>query len=446
MILVYVQTTPTIAESHVCNVGPKEYDWAVDIRAYLQTGALPEDPKHAHKVRVQASRFTLIGNDLYRRSLEVREPRRTGAFIRILLAHHEAGREIYVRKCNKCQKHASIPHVPAETLNSITSPWPSRSGDGYHGTLTHYRLEEWVEAEAYASIKDKDIKRFVWKNIVCRFGIPQAIIADNGPQFDSSAFKGFCTELHIKNLYSTPRYPQSNGQAEATNKTLLSALKKRLEKAKGKWVEELPDVLWAYRTTPGRPTGNTPFALAYGTDAVIPTEVGMPTARTAVQGQRNEDDELARHLDWADEAREAASIRMAAYQQKVAAYYNRKVRPRIFKEGSLVLRKIFENTAEKGAEKFQANWEGPYVVSKANENGSYHLQTLNGTPLLRPWNGRIALRVPPSSDISHPNYIDRRVPPSPDISHPELAGWERRRFNFPIRHVRILDNAYRRAS
>ena len=153
-------------------------------------------------------------------------------------------------------------------------------------------------------------------------------------------------------------------------------MKKQLEKAKGKWVEELP----------GRTIGNTPFALAYGTNVVIPTEVGMPTAWTAVQGQGNEDDELARHLDWADEARKAASIRMAAYQQKVAAYYNRKVRPRAFKKGSLVLRKIFENTAEKGVGKLQANWEGPYVVSKANENGSYHLQTLNGTPLLRPWN------------------------------------------------------------
>ena len=114
--------------------------------------------------------------------------------------------------------------------------------------------------------------------------------------------------------------------------------------------------------------------------------MGMPIARTAVQGQRNEDDELARHLDCTNEARVAASIRMAAYQQKVAAYYNRKVRPRVFKEGSLVLRKIFENTVEKGVEKLQANWEGPYVVSKANENGSYYLQTLNGTLLLRLWN------------------------------------------------------------
>ena len=163
-------------------------------------------------------------------------------------------------------------------------------------------------------------------------------------------------------------------------------LKKRLEKAKGKWVEKLLDVLWTYQTIPGRPTENTPFALAHGTDAVIPTEVGMPTARTAIQGQRNEDDELARHLDWADETREATFIRMATYQQKVVAYYNRKVRPRVFKEGSLVLRKVFENTAEKRAGKLQANWEGPYVVFKVNKNGSYHLQTLNGTPLLRPWN------------------------------------------------------------
>ncbi|RVW31532.1 hypothetical protein CK203_087975 [Vitis vinifera] len=69
--------------------------------------------------------------------------------------------------------------------------------------------------------------------------------------------------------------------------TLITALKKRLEQAKGKWVEELPGVLWAYRTTPGRPTGNTPFALAYGMDAVIPTEIGLPTIRTDAAKQND---------------------------------------------------------------------------------------------------------------------------------------------------------------
>ena len=77
---------------------------------------------------------------------------------------------------------------------------------------------------------------------------------------------------------------------------------------------------------------------------------------------------------------------MASYQQRATAYYNQKVRPRTFKVGTLVLRKVFENTAEKGAKKLQANWEGPYIVSKAGKTGAYHLQKLDGTPLLHPWN------------------------------------------------------------
>ena len=141
-------------------------------------------------------------------------------------------------------------------------------------------FSKWVEAEAYASNKDKDVTKFVWKNIICRFGIPQTIVADNGLQFDSITFRNFCSELNIQNLYSTPRYPQSNGQAEVTNKTLVTTLKKRLGQAKGKWVEELPGVLWAYQTIPRRVIGNTPFALTYGMDAVIPIEIGLPTIRT----------------------------------------------------------------------------------------------------------------------------------------------------------------------
>ena len=149
--------------------------------------------------------------------------------------------------------------MPSETLNPIKSLWPFAqwridivgllpivvAQKKFLLVATDY-FSKWVEAKAYTSIKDKDITKFVWKNIVYRFGIPQTIIVDNGPQFDSAAFRTFCSELKIKNLYSTPWYPQSNGQVEATNKTLLYALKKMLEQAKEKWVEELLDVLWAY--------------------------------------------------------------------------------------------------------------------------------------------------------------------------------------------------------
>ena len=235
---------------------------------------------------------------------------------------------------------------------------------------TNY-FRKWVEAKAYTSIKDKDITKFVWKNIVCQFGISQTIIVDNGSQFDSVVFRTFCLELKIKNLYSTPQYPQSNGKTETTNKTLQSALKKMLEQTKGKWVDELFGVLWAYQTTLGRPTAS--FTLAYGMDAIITTEIGVPTTQTAVQGQRDKSQELLKYLDWADEVRKSASIRMTAYQKKAATHYNRKARPRTFKVGTLVLKKVFENTVEKGVGKLQANWEGPYIVSKASESGAYHL-------------------------------------------------------------------------
>ena len=85
--------------------------------------------------------------------------------------------------------------------------------------------------------------------------------------------------------------------------------------------------LWAYRTGHGRPTGNTHFSLEYGMDAVIPTEIGLPMIRTAVQGQKDENLELERNLNWANEVRENASIRMVTYQQRAAAHYNCKARP-----------------------------------------------------------------------------------------------------------------------
>ena len=129
---------------------------------------------------------------------------------------------------------------------------------------------KWVETEPLTDIRDVDVKRFIWKNIVTRFGTPCTLVSDNGLQFDSKAFKQYCSDLGIKNRYSTPAYPQGNGQAEAVNKVIISGLKKRLDDAKGKWVEELPHVLWTYRTTPRRSTGETPFSMTYGAGNWVP--------------------------------------------------------------------------------------------------------------------------------------------------------------------------------
>ncbi|XP_026396131.1 uncharacterized protein LOC113290764 [Papaver somniferum] len=122
-----------------------------------------------------------------------------------------------------------------------------------------------------------------------RFGILNEIVSDNGKQFDSGVIKDFCKNLNIRHNFSSPYYAQSNRQAKATNRVIMDNLKKRLEKAKGKWIKEFPGVLWSYRTTPKRSTGFSPFTLAYGAEVVIPTEVHLKITKTrAVKSGKND--------------------------------------------------------------------------------------------------------------------------------------------------------------
>ena len=149
---------------------------------------------------------------------------------------------------------------------------------------TNY-VTKWIEVEPLENIIDADAKKFIWKNIVTRFRIPHTLISDNRLQFDGKAFRRYCYDLDITNRYSIPAYPQGNGEAEAVNKVIDSGLKKRLDDAKGKWVEELPHILWTYRTTPCRSIGDTPFSMTYGVEAVIPLEIGFPTLRQVLSCQ-----------------------------------------------------------------------------------------------------------------------------------------------------------------
>ena len=123
----------------------------------------------------------------------------------------------YVRKCDRCQRQAPILRSSAQDLMSISSPWSfAQWGIDIVGSLpttpTHKKLllvatdyfRKWIEADAFASIKDKEVTQFIWKNIVCRFSIPRTIVSYNEPQFDSRVYRNFCHELKIKNLYSTP--------------------------------------------------------------------------------------------------------------------------------------------------------------------------------------------------------------------------------------------------
>ena len=108
----------------------------------------------------------------------------------------------------------------------IVGPFPKAARNKRYLLVGMDYFTKWVEPEPLANIRDVDVKRFVWRNIVTRFGVPRTLISDNKLQFDSRTFRRYCFELGIANRYSTPAYPQGNGQAETSNKVIVNGLKK----------------------------------------------------------------------------------------------------------------------------------------------------------------------------------------------------------------------------
>jgi len=160
-------------------------------------------------------------------------------------------------------------------------------------------------------------------------------------------------------------------------------LKRRLEKAKGNWAEEVPRIVWDYHITPQSTTRETPFSLVYGSDAMIPIEIqeNSPCFQNFVAEESNEERKV--NLDLLDEVREEARTKAEALKRRVEYKYNSKLRPRQFRVADLVMRKAHPYQLEN---KLSPKWTGPFRVTKALGNGAYRLETLEGGAIPRTWN------------------------------------------------------------
>ena len=165
-------------------------------------------------------------------------------------------------------------------------------------------------------------------------------MSDNGKLFDNPKFKDFCAKLEIKNYYSSPAHPQFNGQVEVTIRALKATLKTKLEDLKEKWVEYLPEVLWAHRTTRKSATQEISFALAFGTEVVALVEVILKSPRIEFANAEHNKEVLCLNLDLLEEKREQVMKRIEDYHRKTASNYDRRVKPRNYKPGDLVLKKL----------------------------------------------------------------------------------------------------------
>ncbi|KAL0437707.1 UNVERIFIED_CONTAM: hypothetical protein Sradi_0478600 [Sesamum radiatum] len=189
---------------------------------------------------------------------------------------------------------------------------------------------KWVEAEPLARITEGEVMKLIWNNIVCHFGIPREIISNNGRQFQGRRIQEWCQELHIKQRFTSVAHPQSNGQVEVTNRILMQGIKRKLERVGGNWTEELTSVLWAYMTIPRGSTGESPFSLVYGIEAIIPTELGIPSHRVMNFFEICNKDLLKESLDLIEELREKALIRIQRYKNTMINSYNKRVRAQSF--------------------------------------------------------------------------------------------------------------------
>jgi len=403
-------------------------NWMTPILNFLVHDTLPENEAEARKVRRQATSYTVVGGELFRRGfsiplLKCLDPTQAEYVLaelhRRICGMHSGTRSMAIRalragyywptikkdaqnftkKCQECQRFGAVFNAPPEEIHQICSPWPfSRSGVDILGTFPLAKgqvkflivvvdyFTKWIEAEPIATITAHKVQNFLWKHVICRHGLPHSVVTDNGRQFTDRHFEQFFKGLGIKHLVTTVEHPQTNGQAEAANKVILSELKKRLGQLKGLWAEEIPNVLWGYHCTPQSSTKETPYRLTYGTDVMIPVELGEASWRREHFDEQSNNDNLRADLDMVQEVLEEARIRAKAAKLRAARRYNTRVRRRTFQKEDLVWRKVGEARRERQEGKFAANWDGPYRVIDAFGNGAYKLEELGGKPVPRTWN------------------------------------------------------------
>jgi hypothetical protein len=299
-------------------------DWRADIFNYLKDPAWGA-PK---KIRYRAMKYVLIGDDLFYRTLEGLLLKCLGLIESNRLLHevhegtcgtHQSAHKMkwlirrsgyywldmledcfkYYKGCQACQSFVKIQIVPAWAMNPIIKPWPFRGwgmdmigkinppssrGHQFILAIADY-FTKWVEAVPMKSVTSRDVINFVKEHVIHRFGIPQTITTDGGSVFISDEFKKFTADMGIKLIRSSPYYAQANGQAEASNQSLIKLIKRKIDEYPRRWHEVLSEALWAYRVSCHGATRTSPYHLVYGQKAVLPWEITAGSRRIEFQNE-----------------------------------------------------------------------------------------------------------------------------------------------------------------
>lgn len=246
---------------------------------------------------------------------------------------------------------------------------------------------KWVEAASYANVTKSAVSRFLKKEIICWYGMPERIILDNALNLNNRMIAEVCSQFKIKHHNSSLYRPKMNGAVEAANKNIKRIVGKLIETYRD-WHEKLPFALLAYRTSIRTSTGATPFSLVYRIEAVLPIEVEIPSLRVLSEIKLDEAEWIQSRyaqLNLIEEKRLRAIRHGQMYQKRMIQAYDKKVRPREFHEGDLVLKKILPIQKDFRG-KWMPNWEESYVLDKDFSRGTLILTEMDGKSLPNPVN------------------------------------------------------------
>ena len=220
-----------------------------------------------------------------------------------LLANAQGRHLNFTRRCRQCQEFADVPHTLPNNLHSLSSLWlfsmwgidiqgplPKAPGIVKYLLVTIDYFTKWIETRPLQEIMTSKVEKFTWKHLICMYGLPYAIVTINNTQFKAQIYENFLIRLGIKHLVTSIEHPQTNGQAEAANRVILRVICTKLDKSKSIWKEELYNILQVYHCLPQTATNKTSYQLTYGTNAMIPVEVGeLSTRRLLFQQQQNKE-------------------------------------------------------------------------------------------------------------------------------------------------------------
>jgi hypothetical protein len=198
---------------------------------------------------------------------------------------------------------------------------------------------KWTEVVALKNMTHREVIEFITEQIIHRFGIPQTLTTDQGASFMSKEVREFAELYRITLHNSSSYYAQTNGQAESSNRTLISLIKKKISNHPKYWHRILSEALWAHRISKHHATKVSSFELVYGQEVVLPVEISLNAVRFTKQNDMTIDDYYNSMMDNIDEVTDNRVIALGEIEKDklmVAKAYNKKVKAKSFQVGDMV--------------------------------------------------------------------------------------------------------------